>query len=148
MWLILSALLANPTPQPVLPVWLAGCWEQESGNDWAEECWNDPRAGIMMGSGRSGSGEQLKDWEVMQIEVVGTHDPAIPRMTFDAAPRGEGRTPFEWVPTPEKGVTFVNEGHDYPQRIRYWREGRDLIAEVSLKDGSNAKRWRYHPKTD
>ena len=148
MLLILSALLAETVPQPVLPVWLTGCWQQESGNDWTEECWNDPRAGIMMGSGRSGSGEQLKDWEVMQIEVVQTDDPAIPKMTFYGAPHGEGRTPFVWVPSADKGVTFVNESHDYPQRIRYWREGQDLIAEVSLKDGTNAKRWRYHPMTD
>jgi len=148
MWLILTALLANEAPQPVLPVWLTGCWEQESETGWTEECWNDPRAGIMMGSGRSGTGERLKDWEVMQIEVGPAGDPAIPTMTFYGAPMGEGRMPFKWVPSSEKGVTFVNEEHDYPQRIRYWREGQDLMAEVSLKDGSNARRWRYHPKTD
>jgi hypothetical protein len=148
MWLFLTTFLANPTAQPALPVWLAGCWEQESANSWSEECWNDPRAGIMMGSGRSGEGDRLENWEVMQIETVDSDDPAIPRMTFYGAPGGQNRTPFTWVPSSEKGVTFVNESHDYPQRIRYWREGRDLIAEVSLKDGSNAKRWRYHPKID
>jgi len=148
MWLILTALLANPTAQPVLPVWLAGCWEQESGDSWAEECWNDPRAGIMMGSGRSGSGERLESFEVTQIELADTGDPAVPKMTFYGAPGGQNRTSFTWVPSSEKGVTFVNQSHDYPQRIRYWREGRDLLAEVSLMDGSNAKRWRYHPKMD
>lgn len=148
MWLVLTALLANQAPRPALPVWLTGCWEQESRDSWTEECWNDPRAGIMMGSGRSGSEKRLKDWEVMQIQITDTDDPAIPKMTFYGAPGGQNRTPFTWVPSSEKGVTFVNEGHDYPQRIRYWREGRELIAEVSLKDGTNARQWRYHPKTD
>ena len=143
MWLILTALLANPTAQPVLPVWLAGCWEQETGDSWAEECWNDPRAGIMMGSGRSGSGERLESFEVTQIELADTGDPAAPKMTFYGAPGGQNRTSFTWVPSSEKGVTFVNQSHDYPQRIRYWREGEELIAEVALKDGSKAMRWRY-----
>jgi hypothetical protein len=148
MWLILTALLANPAAQPALPLWLAGCWEQASGERWTEECWNDPRAGIMMGNGRSGLGEQLESWEVMQIEIVDTDDPAIPKMTFHGAPGGQSRTSFTWVPGLQKGITFVNASHDYPQRIRYWREGRDLVAEVSLMDGSNARRWRYHPKAD
>lgn len=144
MWLILAALFAQEVPKPVLPVWLAGCWEQETGGDWTEECWNDPRAGIMMGNGRSGSGEALKTWEAMQIELTATDG----KMTFYGAPGGENRTAFKWVSSSERGVTFVNEGHDYPQRIRYWREGRELIAETSLMDGGKAKRWRYQPKTD
>ena len=149
MWLMLAALIANETPKPTLPVWLTGCWEQESASGWTEECWNDPRAGIMIGNGRSGSGETLKSWEVMQIELIAADDdPAVVKMTFFGAPGGQNRTPFTWVPTSEPGVTFVNEAHDYPQRIRYWREGRELVAETSLIDGSKAQRWRYQPKTD
>jgi hypothetical protein len=40
-------------------------------------------------------------------------------------------------------VTFVNAVHDYPQRIRYWREGEEMFAEISLADGSKPVRWRY-----
>jgi hypothetical protein len=54
---------------------------------------------------------------------------------------------FVWVrDSKEPGITFVNAAHDYPQRIRYWRDGRDLMAEVSLADGSKAQRWRYARK--
>ena len=42
-------------------------------------------------------------------------------------------------------IEFANPGHDYPQRIRYWREGDTLNAEISLMDGSRASRWSYSP---
>jgi len=64
-------------------------------------------------------------------------------MAFWGSPEGKGRTMFTWVPAKEAGVTFINALHDYPQRIRYWREGEELLAEVSLADGSKPVRWRY-----
>ena len=130
---------------PILPAWMAGCWEVRSGDKWTEECWTAPRAGIMLGSGRSGTGEALGDWEVMQIQRAETDDSAIPPMTFYGAPGGQNRTAFVWVAGDSKGVTFVNETHDYPQRIRYWLEGKELVAEIALKDGSKAMSWRYTP---
>jgi hypothetical protein len=146
MWLILAVFAAELQPL-ALPEWMAGCWEHRSENRWTEECWTDPRGGIMLGTGRSGHGGVLDSWEVMQIEMVETDDPAIDPLTFYGAPKGQNRTGFVWVrDSKEPGITFVNAAHDYPQRIRYWRDGRDLIAEVSLADGSKAQRWRYAPK--
>jgi hypothetical protein len=40
-------------------------------------------------------------------------------------------------------AVFENPHHDFPQRIVYRREGKALIATVSLNDGSNAMSWRY-----
>lgn len=146
MWLILAVFAAELQPL-ALPEWMAGCWEHRSENRWTEECWTDPRGGIMLGTGRSGHGGVLDSWEVMQIEMVETDDPAIDPLTFYGAPKGENRTGFVWArASKEPGITFVNAAHDYPQRIRYWRDGRDLMAEVSLADGSKAQRWRYAPK--
>lgn len=146
MWLIFAAALAADTGRPSLPGWMAGCWETHSEDVWVEECWTSPRAGIMLGSGRSGKGDQLLNWEVMQIVRAPSDDPALARLTFFGAPSGSNRTPFHWVASSEKDVTFMNADHDFPQRIRYWREGRELVAEISLKDGSKAQRWRYLPK--
>jgi hypothetical protein len=148
LFLALVMAAAAPVAPPALPEWMAGCWEQRSGDKWTEECWTAPKAGIMLGSGRSGTGEALRDWEAMQILRVDTDDPAVPRMTFYGAPGGQNRTPFTWVASDGQSVTFVNEGHDYPQRIRYWREGRELVAEIALKDGSKAASWRYKPMGD
>jgi hypothetical protein len=149
MWMMLAAVLAAEASAPALPAWMAGCWEQRSEEKWAEECWTSPRAGIMLGSGRSGTGGVLDSWEVMQIELVETDDPVIEPITFYGSPKGQNRTAFAWdrnrKPTE---MTFVNAGHDYPQRIRYWREGKELVAETSLADGSKAQRWRYAPMGD
>jgi hypothetical protein len=149
MLLMIAAILAADAPAPALPAWMAGCWEQRSGEKWTEECWTAPRAGIMLGSGRSGTGGVLDNWEVMQIELVETDDPAIDPITFYGAPKGQNRTAFAWVRNGRgAGITFVNAGHDYPQQIRYWREGKYLVAETSLADGTKAHRWRYVPMGD
>jgi hypothetical protein len=147
MWTMMFVVaLAAEAQGPSLPSWMAGCWESRSESVWVEECWTGPRAGIMLGSGRSGKGEQLFNWEVMQIEKTPTDDPAGSKLTFYGAPSGKVRTPFHWVASSEKDVTFLNAEHDFPQRVRYWREGRELVAEISLKDGTKAQRWRYVPQ--
>ena len=51
--------------------------------------------------------------------------------------------PFKLISNTEGRYVFENKGHDFPQRIRYWREGDALNAEVSLIDGGKAMRWRY-----
>ena len=40
-------------------------------------------------------------------------------------------------------ITFVNAGHDYPQRVRYEVTASGLEAEVSLADGSKSNKWSY-----
>jgi hypothetical protein len=148
MWTIAAALLAAQTQiqLPSLPDWMAGCWERKAEDQWTEECWTAPRAGIMLGSSRSGAGDVLLDWETMQIVREETDDPAVHRLTFWGSPRGESRTMFTWRPSDEPGLAFYNLSHDYPQLIRYWREGENLIAEISQADGSKPRRWRYSPK--
>jgi hypothetical protein len=100
-------------------------------------------AAMMIGYGRSGTGGVLDSWEVMQIEMIETDDPVIDPLTFYGSPGGQNRTGFSWDRRSGPGVTFVNAAHDYPQRIRYWREGKELVAETALSDGSKAQRWRY-----
>ena len=124
--------------------WMTGCWEMRDGERWAEECWTIPRAGMMIGSGRSGTGDELGGWESMRIALAEPGDGGtVMPMAFLAAPGGTGWTAFAWNPTDGEGVTFVNAANDYPQRIRYWREGERLLAEISLLDGSNAIRFSF-----
>ena len=49
------------------PGWMAGCWIEQSGPKWTEECWMGSRGGVMLGAGRSGTGETLRNWEATQI---------------------------------------------------------------------------------
>ena len=45
----------------------------------------------------------------------------------------------------DEAIEFANPANDYPQRIRYWRQGKLLMAEISQIDGSKAVRWNYRP---
>ena len=121
-----------------LPGWMAGCWEQVAGERWVEECWMQPRGGIMLGAGRSGRGERLGEWEATQI--VREADGGV---AFWASPKGAPRVAFALHEQGAQSVTFVNPAHDFPQRVRYWREGELLKAEVALADGSKAIGFTY-----
>jgi len=123
-----------------LPGWIAGAWVMQDGASWADEHWTAPRGGIMLGSGRSGFGPELSQWEAMRIAVK--RDGSI---SFYAQPKGRAATEFRMERMSEDAIDFVNEANDYPQRIRYWRQGQLLIAEISQVDGSRAMRWNFRP---
>lgn len=138
--LVLSAPLGAQSTARALPEWLAGTWMMEDGADWADEMWTDPRGGIMLGVARMGFGPQLRSWEVTQIRQK--PDGSI---SFFAQPNGKPAAEFPMVLVSEEAIEFANPAHDYPQRIRYWRQGKLLMAEVSKIDGSQAMRWNYRP---
>ncbi len=125
------------------PGWMAGCWSQESlspggASKWTEECWMAPRGGVMLGAGRAGSGDKLSEWEATQI-LAGRDG----KLVYWASPDGGVRVAFTEASRGPMEIVFANAAHDYPQRIRYWRDGAMLNAEISLIDGSKAVRWRY-----
>ena len=122
-----------------MPEFISGCWEQRRENGaWTEECWTDTRGGLMIGSGRDGTGESIGHWEWMRIE---RGDDGIP--TFYGSPKGAPAVGFRAVEADGKSITFVNAGHDYPQRVRYVVTETGLDAEVSLADGSKPNKWSY-----
>ncbi len=123
-----------------LPDWLTGEWLQKRDDRWTEEVWTLPRGGTMIGVGRTGRGETLRSWEVMRI--VRSADGSL---TLHAAPEGGPATIFPVVAEGVRDISFANPNHDYPQRIRYWREGRLLMAETARMDGSQAQNWTYTP---
>lgn len=139
----LALLLSMPStaqPPAELPAWLVGAWTETRGDAWAEEYWTPPRGGIMMGAGRNGRGETLKGWETIRIMASGPDAPV-----FVASAQGGTPVTFALEAVSANSISFVNSGHDYPQRIRYWREGDTMLAELSLIDGSERKQWRYRP---
>ena len=136
--MIALLMLAEAAVTP-MPAFLSGCWEHrtESGQ-WTEECWTDTRGGLMIGSGRTGKGDSVRHWEWMRIER-GT-DGAV---TFYGSPKGAPAVGFRATETDGKSITFVNAGHDFPQRVHYLVTETGLDAEVSLADGSKPERWSY-----
>lgn len=134
--ILAEAATANPMP---MPAFLSGCWEQrtEAGR-WTEECWTDTRGGLMIGSGRTGNNDSIRNWEWMRIERG-----ADGSVTFFGSPKGAPPVGFKATEADARSITFVNASHDYPQRVRYVVTERGLDAETSLADGSNPNRWSY-----
>lgn len=123
-----------------LPEWMAGTWMMEDGANWSDEVWMDPRGGIMLGVARSGFGPQLQFWETSQIRIKPDGS-----LSLFAQPNGKAPSEFPMVLHSEDAIEFANPAHDYPQRIRYWRQGQLLMAEISKIDGSDAVRWNFRP---
>ena len=145
--ILFSTPLLLAADAPALPAWLSGCWEARSDDRWTEECWMSPRGGTMLGASRSGVGDTADQWEAMQILVetdAGARN--APTIALWASPHGLSRTRFARSEGAGADITFRNPDNDYPQRIRYWRAGDVLHAEISLADGSKPMRWEYHRK--
>lgn len=138
--LLASTVQAATDTSPPAPNWMAGAWIETKGDRWTDEYWTTMRAGIMIGAGRSGNGETLLAWEATRI--VRNPDGTL---TFWASPKGSKAVPFRMISGGENEIVFESKANDYPQRVRYWREGKSLKAEISLADGSKAMRWSYSP---
>ena len=136
--LALLMMVQVATATMPMPSFLTGCWEQRSRERWTEECWTAPRGGLMIGSGRTGTGDRINHWEYVRIERG-----ADGVLTFYGSPRGAPAVGFSATDAGDKHITFVNAAHDFPQRVRYVATDHGIDAEVSLANGSKAERWRY-----
>jgi len=88
----------------------------------------------LLGAGRSGAGETLREWEATEIDG---------KLAYWASPQGGERVAFPMVSQGPREIVFANPAHDYPQRIRYWMEGDALNAEISMTGGGKSMRWSY-----
>lgn len=115
-----------------MPGWMTGAWARSDGENWADEYWTPPRGGMMIGASRSGKDDKLVFWEHMRI--VQEEDGLV----FTAIAGDQKPVRFVETRRSDDEIVFENQSHDYPQRIHYWREGRDLKARISLIDGTKA----------
>lgn len=138
-----AALATAPlaAQEPVaFPTWMAGAWALADGDRWTEEFWTSPRGGMMIGASRDGSGEALRTWE--SIRILRKPDGTL---AYIPMPNGGPPVEFALVRQDAQSIEFANPAHDFPQRIRYWRDGDALHAEIALLDGGRAMTWRYAP---
>ena len=117
--------------------WLVGDWRTEVVGQWTTEHWQPAKDGVMRGSGASGHDQVVTERESMTIARKDG------KAVFTAELPGQPAVDFPELSHGPTEIVFANDAHDYPQRIRYWREGETLWAEISLKDGGKAMRWRY-----
>lgn len=121
-----------------MPGWMTGAWQQEDGEGWSDEYWTPLRGDMMIGASRSGTGEKLNFWEQMRIQKEDDGAVVLWAVSGDQKP-----VRFAATVSGENAIVFENAGHDYPQRIHYWREGSELKAEISLIDGSKPVQFRF-----
>ena len=136
----LLSLAATPAVEVGDLEWLSGSWVSRDGDRWTEEWWTPPRGGIMIGASREGRGEALHSWE--SIRILRKPDGTL---AYVPMPNGGAPVEFALVKQGDRSIEFANPAHDFPQRIRYWREGDTLNAEIALIDGSRAVKWSYSP---
>jgi Domain of unknown function (DUF6265) len=141
-WSVAAAALliaAAPATDPVAELgWLSGAWAVREGERWTEEWWTPPRGGIMIGAGFSGRGDKAISFEHMRI--MADKDGAV---AFYGSPGGAPAVRFPLVRGGKGEAVFENPAHEYPQRVRYRMEGAELVATISLMDGSRSQSWRY-----
>jgi hypothetical protein len=139
MTMLLAAILALQAPATVADLgWLGGQWETAHEGRWTEESWSSPRGGLLLGYSRSGRGEAVREFEHLRIQAG---DDGVP--VYWASPGGRSAVGFRLRSAGAAEVVFENPGHDFPQRIRYRRDGDALVATISAIDGSNAMSWTY-----
>lgn len=134
-------LMGQAAPQASVSdlAWMSGRWESVSASGrWTEESWSAPRGGIMLGHSRSGSGDTLREFELLRLQAGPDGVPA-----YMAQPGGRPPTAFRLTARDGTSATFDNPQHDFPQRIRYVRTGDMMVATISLLDGSNAMSFSF-----
>lgn len=118
--------------------WMSGHWLANQNGVWTEEVWAGPRGGTLMGFSWTGRGPGIGGYEYLRIQ-----EDEDGGLIYIAQPGGGGGTGFHLVEARGTSVTFENQTHDYPQRIRYVRTGNQMVATISRLDGSNAMSWSY-----
>jgi hypothetical protein len=118
--------------------WLHGCWELREGDRMVEERWMPPRAGSMIGVGRTTRGDTLVEHEYI---VLSERDG---RLAYEAHPSGQATTTFMSKPISGREVVFEDPTHDFPQRVGYRSTGPgQLLAWVEGTVNGKARRIEF-----
>ena len=118
--------------------WMSGRWLSGDAARWTEEVWAGPRGGTMMGFSWTGGGATIREYEYLRVQEAEDNG-----VMYLAQPNGGPGVGFFLVQADGRSATFENPTHDFPQRIRYQRDGDVMVATISRMDGSNAMSWTY-----
>ena len=119
--------------------WMAGTWVAESEREKVTETWLGPGNGLMVAANLTTRPNGRKSFEFLRIaDGEGGY-------SYFASPGGKTPVEFALKEQGERRVVFENAGHDFPQRILYWREGEALVARVegTLRGEPRSQEWRF-----
>lgn len=108
--------------------WLAGCWVTPDYS--AQEVWviDDKRSLV-------GFAVTIKDSKLGSYELLSIKQDENGSWIYTAYPSGQKPASFQAEEMAENSVVFANPDHDFPQEIRYRREGKRLSATISMLGG-------------
>src|SRR5262245_13801883 len=101
--------------------WLQGCWQLTSPQRIVEEQWMTPRAGTMLGMGRTTRDGKLVEYESVLIREQDG------RLAYEAHPSGQPTATFLLTTVTDTSAVFENPQHDFPHKVGYTRS-RDTLA--------------------
>lgn len=134
-------LLAMAAPEDAPFAWMVGSWCTRPGPSARTTCetWQPMADGVMRGVSKTRHERMTTLDEAMEIRRDGSF------WVFHAEPRGQAPADFRAGAgdVAAQAVSFRNAAHDYPQRVRYWRDGETLMAEIAMADGSKPVVWEY-----
>ena len=118
--------------------WLQGCWELRDDDRVVEERWTSPRAGSMLGVGRTTRGSKLVEHEYI---VLTERDG---RLAYEAHTSGQATATFMSRPISGREVVFEDPTHDFPQRVGYRSTGPgQLLAWVEGTSSGRTRRVEF-----
>jgi hypothetical protein len=122
--------------------WMSGTWIAESERERVSETWLGPSNGLMVAANLTTRGPERKSFEFMRISETPEG------FSFFASPGGRSPVEFKLKELGERRVTFENTGHDFPQRVLYWREGEVLMARIEgvIRGEPRSQQWRFARK--
>lgn len=127
----------SPDPETSL-AWLEGTWESVSGTSRNVETWEVTPGGLRGSNVTWDQGVEVHREALQVREEAGA-------VIYRAAPQGQTANDFTLVHSRRRTASFEDPGHDWPQRIRYARDGDVLRAVVSgLAEGSRTVTWTWH----
>jgi len=119
--------------------WMAGTWVSEGARGKVSETWLGPGNGLMVAANLSTFAGGRKTFEFLRIAET----PA--GFSYFASPGGKTPVEFALKELGERRVVFENAGHDFPQRILYWRDGDALLARIegTIRGEPRHQEWRF-----
>lgn len=123
---LLCTLSLGASAQPAMPTFMAGCWagEHTDARRSSYEVWIAPRAEHMLGVSQTVLPNRT-EFEFLRVERTDA------QIDYVAQPSGRPPTRFRMTDSSDTHAEFSNPTHDFPQRIRYAREGDLLRADTS-----------------
>ncbi len=121
---VMAFLLAASAHAADFPAWMTGSWGATVDGVKMEEHWTTADGGIMLGTHRDVRADGKVSFEFIRIvKKDGT-------LVYMAMPGGRPPTSFPLKEAAASRIVFENLKHDFPQRIIYWRDGKQLCARV------------------